>query len=244
MRILVFQHLREEHPGVFRDFWKARGDDWLAVELDEGQRIPLFEGFDLLVAMGGPMDVWQEREHPWLAAEKAAIRRWVVELRRPYLGICLGHQLLAAALDGGVCAMAAPEVGLSPVDLTAAGLDDRLLAGAGATIETFQWHSAGVSRLPDGAKVLATNQACPIQAMRWGDHAYGLQFHVEVTPTTVAEWAAIPLYRASLDESLGPSGRTRLEVEVAARLGSLNDAASRIDRSLAALVAARGGHRP
>jgi GMP synthase-like glutamine amidotransferase len=89
MRNLVFQHLSVEHPGIFRDFWTKSGDSWHAVELDEGDRIPPLEDFDLLVVMGGPMDVWQEDLHPWLFAEKAAIRRWVKDLGRPYLGICL-----------------------------------------------------------------------------------------------------------------------------------------------------------
>ena len=94
MRILVFQHVPVEHPGIFREFWRENGDEWRAVELDAGQVIPAPNDFDLLVAMGGPMDVWQEDRYPWLRAEKAAIRHWVNDLGRPFLGVCLGINCL------------------------------------------------------------------------------------------------------------------------------------------------------
>src|ERR1700722_1706418 len=77
MKILVFQHLDVEHPGVFRDFWNEQRFEQTVVELDEGEPIPNLDGFDLLAAMGGPMDVWQEYRHAWLLPEKAAIRKWV-----------------------------------------------------------------------------------------------------------------------------------------------------------------------
>lgn len=207
MNILVFQHLPVEHPGSFRPLWRRDGIVPTVVELDEGQRIPYdLNPFDALVVMGGPQDVWQEFFYPWLAPEKAAIAHFVRNLRRPFLGICLGHQLLADALGGRVGPMDAPEVGIVEVNLTAEGQRDRLFAGLPAPLTTLQWHGAEVTELPEGATALAGNAHCPIQAFRYGACAYGLQFHVEVTPDTVSEWREVPAYAAALDSAMGQNG--------------------------------------
>jgi GMP synthase-like glutamine amidotransferase len=92
MRLLVFQHIDCEHPGIFRQFLKEDAVSWDAVALDRGDPIPPLQDYDALWVMGGPMDVWDIEDYPWLTSEKQAIRRWVRELRRPLLGICLGHQ--------------------------------------------------------------------------------------------------------------------------------------------------------
>jgi len=237
MRILTFQHLSVEHPGTLRDFWRARGWNYQAAELDEGQPIPTLDDFDLLVVMGGPQDVWQEDVYPWLKAEKAAIRRWVLDLGRPYLGICLGHQLLAEALGGRVGSMKKPEVGLTNVEFTSDGLKDPLFSGLGRQMQTFQWHGAEVSELPAGAVTLAKNAACAIQGLRWGKHAYGLQFHVEITPETVAEWEAVPAYKRSLEAALGQKEAAGLTEAVAPRLSAFRSVAHRINDNFLTIIA-------
>lgn len=237
MRVLVLQHLDVEHPGAFRAFWGERDVEWRTVELDAGDGIPPLEDFDLLVVMGGPMDVWEEDEHPWLVPEKTAIRRWVDELRKPYLGVCLGHQLLAVALGGEVARMRSPEVGLGSVELTDEGRSDPLFAEAPATMEVFQWHGVEVTTLPPRAVTLAGNAACPIQAMRVGRHAYGLQFHAEIIEETVADWRRIPEYMASLVKALGPDAAESLADVVGPRLPGFAETARRLEANLSAIVA-------
>jgi GMP synthase-like glutamine amidotransferase len=100
VRFLVFQHIASEHPGIFRKFFAADGVAWEASELDIGEAIPPLETYDALPVMGGPMDVWDADDCPWMVEEKRAIRRWVRELDRPFIGLCLRHQLLADALGG------------------------------------------------------------------------------------------------------------------------------------------------
>lgn len=236
MKFLVFQHLAVEHPGAFRALWRSDGIAWHVVELDQGDAVPPFEGFDALIVMGGPMDVWQEDAHPWLTAEKAAIRRWVMDLGRPYLGICLGHQLLAEAIGGSVGPGGSSEVGFGRVEITEAGRRDPIFAGFADHMDVFQWHSAEVTSLPGDAEVLASNEACAVQAFRYRTHAYGLQYHVELTDQTVPEWGGIAEYAASLAKTFGPGGAKRLETEVTARLPEFETTAARLHTNLTTII--------
>ena len=189
MHILVLQHEEILHLGVFSTFLEQDGATWQVVELDEGESIPALDPFDGMIVMGGPQDVWQEDRYPWLRDEKAAIHRFVVDMRRPFFGVCLGHQLLADALGGSVQPARSPERGVHHISKTEEGARDPLLRDLSDPITAFQWHGAEVVALPPGATVLAENEACAIQAFRYGAHAYGVQFHIEVTKDTVANWA-------------------------------------------------------
>lgn len=228
MHILVLQHAREEHPGVFRRFLTEDGHSWDSVELDEGEELPTLDGYDALWVMGGPMDVWQDQKHPWLKAEKEFIRQAVQERGMPYLGFCLGHQLLADALGGTVGAAEKPEIGVCEVQLTEQGATGVLFDGLPEQFSCLQWHGAEVQQLPAGAQCLATSPDCAVQAMRWGTRAYSFQFHIEIELEAVNSWADIPEYFEALEQALGEGATSQLERDCAAHIDSFHSMAERL----------------
>jgi GMP synthase (glutamine-hydrolysing) len=208
MEVLVLQHIACEPPGEYETVLRERGARLHRVELDEGDPLPPFAGFDAIVAMGGPMSVNDDAELPWLTAEKRAIGD-AVRAGVPYFGACLGVQLLAASLGARVYAGPQPEVGVLPVTLTDEGAADPLFAGLPRSFPTLQWHGDTFD-LPDGAALLASSPVYPNQAFRYGRLAYGVQFHVEVLPAMAREWAQVPEYAGYADRVLGDGGMDRL----------------------------------
>ncbi len=184
MKALVLQHIACEPPGIYEDVLLDRGASIHRVELDEGDALPDWRDFDLIVAMGGPMSVNDEHEHPWLVDEKRLIRE-AVAAGTGFWGACLGVQLLASSLGARVHTGETPEVGVLPVTLTDEGAGDPVLAGLPRELPTLQWHGDTFD-LPTGAVRLAGSPAYPNQAFRWGRAAYGVQFHLEVTGDMLA----------------------------------------------------------
>jgi GMP synthase-like glutamine amidotransferase len=224
-RVLVFEHMQAGHAGIFCELMRAHGIAWHSVRLDLGQPIPDLGAFDALWVMGGPMDVWQEAEHPWLVPEKAAIREAVVERAMPYFGICLGHQLLADALSGVVRPAVRPEVGVFEVARTPAGERHAWLDGLPQRLRVLQWHAAEVIEPPAGAAVLASSSDCAVQALAVGERALGVQFHPEVDRPTLDAWLSIPDNVAALVRRRGPDGPRDFVEEAHAHMAELNHAA-------------------
>jgi GMP synthase-like glutamine amidotransferase len=224
-RILILQHIAIEHPGIFRTFLAEDGIAWDAIELNEGGHIPDLNGYDALWVMGGPMDVWEKDEYPWLEVEISVIREAVSFQKLPYLGLCLGHQLLAEALGGKVGPAAQPEIGILDVHLTEAGMINPIFEGISNDSKCLQWHSAEVLDAPAGAEILASSDACKVQAMLINGNALGLQYHVEISGETVADWARVPEYEAALARNLGSGAVDRMAADAAGHMNEFNQSA-------------------
>lgn len=162
--------------------------------------LPVLEEIAALIVLGGAMGADDDPRHPFLTDLKNLIRS-VVAARIPYLGICLGGQLLAAALGAKVVSSRWEELGALPVSLTVAGEEDFLFSGIAETFTTFQWHHDSFD-LPAGCVLLASSDLCPHQAFRVGSSAWGLQFHPEVTEAIIRDWSAWDLETAAQTDSL------------------------------------------
>jgi GMP synthase (glutamine-hydrolysing) len=219
--ILVLQHIACEPPGVFEDVLRERGAELHRVELDEGEPLPDWRAFDAIVAMGGPMSATDDDTLPWLTEEKRLIGE-AVRAGTPFWGVCLGVQLLAASLGARVYPGAKPEVGLLPVELTDDGREDPVFGGYDDALVTLQWHGDTFD-LPEGATRLASSPAYENQAFRF-ERAYGVQFHLEVSPEMAREWAEVPEYVASLERTLGAEQAPAFLAEIEERADEMRAA--------------------
>ena len=184
MKIHSLEHQSYEGPGRIADWAQARGHTLARTALYAGELPPPPEDFDLLVVMGGSMNIYQHRDHPWLVGEKRFLAE-VLAAGKPVLGICLGAQLLADALGGKVFQNAEKEIGWWPVRVF-----DRSapFATFPETLTVMHWHGDTFS-LPPGARGVADSAGCAQQAFVHGDRVVGLQFHLEQGPVNVAELA-------------------------------------------------------
>jgi len=183
-RVLIVQHTAHEGLGWLQEWLPGVGVDVHPIHPYLGHRVPPQVEGDALIVLGGPMGAYDDAEAPWLPATRALLST-AVDDGVPTIGICLGAQLLAVAAGGEVQkGSAGPELGLGQVEVTVG--DELLSAGS---MPVVQWHYDAVTRMPDGAELLASSDAYRVQAFRVGDVAWGLQFHVEATEAMVREWA-------------------------------------------------------
>lgn len=171
MRIHYFQHVTFEGLGSIADWAKEKGHTVTVTKWYEHRVLPALPDIDMLIVMGGPMGVYEEDLHPWLSAEKEFIRQ-AIAAQKPVLGICLGAQLIAAALGARVYPNGQKEIGWFPIQC------DELLAPSPTTV--LHWHGDTFD-LPENAVLLAETPVCKNQAYLIGDRVIGLQFHFEMT---------------------------------------------------------------
>lgn len=227
-QILVLKHMESQNPGIFRRLAAACNVQFNEIDLHAGDTIPDTNSFDGLWVMGGSMNVWEDNEFPWLIEEKQLIRDVVENQRMPFLGICLGHQLLADALGGKTEPTDHPEIGLFPISPTAAGADHPLLKDLPQPSLWINVHRAEVTRLPPGAVSLAHSETCANHVMQIGSSAFSVQFHPEVCEHTVEDWMKIPGIPQALQDLLGQQGIDYFHTSIADYLETHNTAAKQL----------------
>jgi len=184
--ILIIKHIGIEGPGLIADFFNNSRWKVQAVDLSCGDSLPSgLNDLEAVVVLGGPMNVYQESSYPFLKQENKFLR-CVLDQEIPLLGICLGSQLMAKAKEAGVVKAPKPEIGWYKVLLTDMGMKDPLFEGLGPSLRVFQWHQ-DMFKVPKEALLLACSDVCA-QAIRLGKNAYGLQFHIEITPEMIQAW--------------------------------------------------------
>lgn len=184
-RVHWLQHDPQEGSGCIAAWLRARSLKVTHTRLYAGERLPKASAFDWLIAMGGPMNIYEHDRHPWLVAEKDLINDACVN--KKVLGICLGGQLLSDVLGGAVTRNRQPEVGWFDVTLTKEADQCRAFENFPRRFEGFHWHVDRFS-LPSGCRTLMKSDACVNQAFHKEQRLVGTQFHMEVRLSDARRW--------------------------------------------------------
>lgn len=186
--ILFIQHIDIEGPETIGEYFQDRGWETFVVDLSRGQQLPNdWNAIEAVVCLGGPMNVYEEDQHPFLKNEDVFIKE-VLKRHIPFMGICLGSQLLAKACGARVTKSPRKEIGWFNVQLTERGQRDPIFKNIIPQPFVFQWHE-DMFMIPAGAEHLAEAPGCAHQAFRVGPNAYGFQFHFEITDKSIREWS-------------------------------------------------------
>lgn len=201
-KLLVFHHVPHELLGTLNPLLKEAGFRIKYVNFGrENYKIPDLDGYDGLIVLGGPMNVDEVEEYPYLIPELKAIEQ-AIDLEKPVLGICLGSQLIAKVLGAQVRKNKTKEIGWYDVMPTKEGKNDPLLSKLNDIEKIFQWHGDTFD-IPDGAVHLARSVDCENQAFKYGDNIYGFQFHLEVDKPMIKRWLIDPVNVKELEGLAG-----------------------------------------
>ena len=206
-RIQVFQHVPYEGLGAMEGILSAVDARIERTCFFQGELPPPPESYDLLVAMGGPMGVYDEAEFPWLAMEKTALQA-AFKADKGVLGICLGSQLMAEVLGGRVTQNPHKEIGWWPVERRPEAKGNWAVQCFPDKFRTFHWHGDTFS-IPPGAVPLFRSEGCEHQGFAYGGKAVALQFHPEIQPEVVSTW----LQTGAADLTSGPFVQSPEQIE-------------------------------
>lgn len=176
MHITCLKHVPFEGPAAFANWAELRGHVLDCAELYANPSQPELNSYDLLLVMGGPMNIYEESKYPWLAAEKAAIGA-AIDAGKVVVGICLGAQLIADVLGAKVRRGEEVEIGWLPIERTAGCPGEIALPDA---LRVYHWHGDRFE-IPEGAVHIASSAACANQGFLYQGRVLALQCHLETT---------------------------------------------------------------
>ena len=196
MNVLIIKNVKNEGPGTIEDFLKEKGAEYSVVDFSgcsaTEKTVPDISGFSHLIIMGGPMALYESEGSQFLHFETAMIRAFMLN-KKPVLGICLGAQMIAHALQADVYSGGTEEIGWDRVEISPEGMEDPVFSAIavdnGPYAEVFQWHGDTFD-LPKKTVRLASSGVYKNQAFRYKENVYALQFHIEVRPEMIREWFA------------------------------------------------------
>ena len=186
MKTLIIKHIDMEGPGLIGVYLRQKKISYQILNLEKGTPLPIMDDFTHIVILGGPMNVYEDDRYPFLRDEDLFIKE-AIQRGKIILGICLGAQLIAKALGAKVSKAPIKEIGWFDISLTEEGSRDPFFSFLPKTFSVFQWQE-DTFEIPHQGKLLATSRSVPHQAFRYGENAYGLQFHLEVTKEMIHEW--------------------------------------------------------
>ena len=234
-RILVFQHVAAEPLGTLDPLIRRRGHRVKFVNFERSPDAqPKIDRYRGLIVLGGPMNVEDRDQRPHLQTEIAVIGDALAQ-GKPVLGICLGAQLLAHALGAEVRRHDVSEIGWYDLATTEHGRSDPVLAPLGALAPVFQWHGYSFD-LPAGAAHLARTTTCENQAFRYGENAYGFQFHLEMNKPLIERWLNLPSYRDDLIAAGLGRDADAIRTDTYTRIDAMQDAAHAVFNNFLDLI--------
>jgi len=223
-KIIILQHTPLVTPGYFTQLMEEDLVETKIIRLDKGEKIPSnLNAFDGMLCLGGPMDTWMEDKYPWMIEEKNKITDFVLNKQKPYLGICLGCQFLGEILGGKVIKSNPPEIGVLNINILENKKKDQLFKNFDNKIKVLQWHSYEVSELNNSeVTILGSSEITKYQIFKYKNHAYGIQFHMEVDESTIFKWSKVPELKKALEKYLGKNSISKLDLLLRNNIKEMN----------------------
>ena len=244
LKIIILQHTPLVTLGYFTELMSEDLVETTIIRLDKGEKIPInLDVFDGMICLGGPMDTWMDNQYPWMIEEKNKIKEFVLNIQKPYLGICLGCQFLGEILGGKVIKSYPSEIGVLNINILDDKKKDQLFQNFNSEIKALQWHSYEVSELYNSdVTILGSSDVTKFQIFKFKNHAYGIQFHMEVDKNTIIKWSKIPELKIALEKYLGKNSINELDELLRNNIQEMNNNTKKLYKNFKNLMTTEKFH--